>query len=85
MKIKMTNKKNITIIITIILCRKNLLKITKNKSKNKKQTLTTRKQMLLTLKEMTKIKSKKKMNKTMIPNKMNLLMHRLVLRMLLAL
>ena len=83
MKNKMNNNKNITITIAIILQLMKNLKITK--IKNKKESLTTKKQMLLTLKEMTKIKSKKKMNKTMINNKVINLMHSLVSRMLLVL
>ena len=61
MKIKTTNNKNIT---TGIMLSKNLLKII-----TKKEILTIKKQMLLTSKEMTKIKSKKRMNKMMTHNK----------------
>ena len=83
MKNKMTNNKNITI-TTAIMLKKNLIKkITK--IKNKKEILTTRNQMLLTLKEMIKIKSKKKMNKTLIHNKMKHPTRSLVSKMLLVL
>jgi hypothetical protein len=79
----MTNNKNITI-ITAIMLKKNLIKkITK--IKNKKEIPTTRNQMLLTLKGMIKIKSKKKMNKMLIHNKMNHPTRRMVSKMLLVL
>jgi Mg2+/Co2+ transporter CorC len=77
MKNKTTNNKNIT---TGIMLSKNLLKII-----TKKEILTIKKQMLLTSKEMTKIKSKKRMNKMMTHNRLNHPTPNLVSRMHLVL